>query len=538
MFIDKDKFEKRILMKYPKGDGNPLWDDRKHKIKPVRLSRFTFNNNEFYVLEYLEENGRMCNTILRKEGNSFIKVPLYDYSNFNRLCVGKKEVSLSLLNGIEEISTLNPVRSLNEVVGTNNYRNIIEPINNHEILDRYRNPRKETTREQMLENALGYFIRAVNIKYGNDVPEEISTVLSIIRSLNINGMPYEEFMEFIRDLSTSLYYCITLYESGHRHPNPEINIRDVLFQLERLIKKYFKYEKEIINSPLVATKEREPDEHYNMRREKFYIALDYDFFSAHEWKHKYYQAYNRKTRELYFGDIFSMEFQKIDYCYEEVLLEYLDWAKRNKERPLSTTVLCTYDKTTHKVYDGAKNIKNGIVIEYVIEQCDSMEKTNGIKGKYFYVEISKNLKFNKKDEKFRNAINGNETLYTYGNTFLAKKYRKQNENITRESMLESALERFTRETKRRYGNLPARYYLIRTMLNQVSNNMNYVEYNRFINEFAKELNLITNSTSADIYFGRVIDLIMNLISKYSKNNYENKQQINSNDDFRMGGFRR
>ena len=78
MYIDKDKKEKSILMQYPKCDGNTLWDGRQHSIKPISLSRFTFNNNEFYVLDYLEENGEICNTILRRENNSFYKVPLYD----------------------------------------------------------------------------------------------------------------------------------------------------------------------------------------------------------------------------------------------------------------------------------------------------------------------------------------------------------------------------------------------------------------------------------------------------------------------------
>lgn len=106
-----------IIMKYPKVEGNMLCDGSLHDIEPIKIRKFYINGCEFFYLEYWD-NEFNCDsfTILRKEGRSFIKVPLKIYDNFIKKVENgeiKLEIDdLSILEGVKVIFCDEPIADI------------------------------------------------------------------------------------------------------------------------------------------------------------------------------------------------------------------------------------------------------------------------------------------------------------------------------------------------------------------------------------------------------------------------------------------
>ncbi len=99
----------RIVMNYPRGEGNRLFDGKQHTIEPHKLYRI--GNTSFYLMQYsdITANADDCFTILQITPESVYKIPMWNYSKLEEFLqsVKLKPTKLSILGS--RISTKKPI---------------------------------------------------------------------------------------------------------------------------------------------------------------------------------------------------------------------------------------------------------------------------------------------------------------------------------------------------------------------------------------------------------------------------------------------
>ena len=103
---------KSIKLQFPINDCNPAFDGRIHIISPIELYSFQIENNNYYLLYYIE-NGEDGLTILGLNDNKqFYKIPLdnynylLDYLDQNIMRINIHSESLDELNNQDYINTI------------------------------------------------------------------------------------------------------------------------------------------------------------------------------------------------------------------------------------------------------------------------------------------------------------------------------------------------------------------------------------------------------------------------------------------------
>lgn len=437
-----------ILMKYPTMDGDELWDGFLHNIQPIEL--FYLNGHEFYLLNYNDEKfKRECATILKKEGNGFIKIPLKNYGSlWEKIESGDiklEPANLSILDNVKVIFNDQPI-NVEELFPNQNYT-------------------KFPNRREQVNNAIELFLDAIRWRHGiYELPELVKNAILALNNLNIDSLTQNIFNLFIKELHDSLNECISENDGIVLLGPAEVDISRGVNVIYRLIDKYFKnLYKPQVNSlgiesslPAAATAAGPPPPYYhydpkypNYLPEKFnyiyrapepprhgffeerkkqlkyeyYISLDNDFYKSDKifnypsfiFEGKNYENCENIEKELYFE--YDLD------CYRPILNEYLKKVKKGEFR-LVTPLLITLDLKNKCYYYGFNDeIEEPTFVYYNFANCDIKEKNDEIFGKEICITIPENCPYRHISRRsfiaatFRFGVEGGYTLSSYYKTF-------------------------------------------------------------------------------------------------------------------------
>lgn len=113
----------KAKMKYPMGN-NPNFDGRMHDIETLKLMQA--NNSNFYILEYYDYSlNKRMETFLKKEGDSYFKVPLRDYTMMRLSKVFfKDKCKLELLPNIIQCTSITTLGNVLKEINNSKKNNI------------------------------------------------------------------------------------------------------------------------------------------------------------------------------------------------------------------------------------------------------------------------------------------------------------------------------------------------------------------------------------------------------------------------------
>ena len=201
-----------IIMQYPEIERNRLCDGKHHIVKPSDLWKFTYNGNELYLFQYVDKKYNAKSfTVLRKDGDQFFKVPLYDYQALKEKIKNNEIVLTSVdLSMLEDVDIIHADK----------------PINN---LDAFKSPSKDADDAIMFERrekiSLAYkkIFDAMIIRYGceESFPKVVSDFFDNIDSIDVSSLSKPNFDTFVSYLQKNLDACVTQTDSFFA-PNVDI----------------------------------------------------------------------------------------------------------------------------------------------------------------------------------------------------------------------------------------------------------------------------------------------------------------------------